>query len=45
MGRRYVAAYVEYVHYTERLYDAAARSGGHEDHSAQKLEAAPPHDH
>jgi len=37
MGRRYVAAYVEYVHYTESLYDAAARSSVH-DHSGPDAE-------
>lgn len=37
-GRRYVAAYVEFVHYSERLYEDAARSGGH-DHSAPHAEA------
>jgi hypothetical protein len=36
-GRRYVAAYVEFVHYAERLYDDAARSGAH-DHSAPDAE-------
>jgi hypothetical protein len=29
-GRRYVAAYVEYVHYVERIYEAATRTAeGH----------------
>jgi hypothetical protein len=45
-GRRYVAAYVEFVHYAERLYDDAARSAGH-DHGAAGAETgpAPAHDH
>jgi hypothetical protein len=47
-GRRYVAAYVEFVHYAERLYDDAARSAGH-DHGAAHAETAagpaPAHDH
>lgn len=38
-GRQYVAAYVELVHYTERLYDDASRSAGHGGG------AAPAHDH
>ena len=43
-GRQYVAAYVEFVHYAERLYDDAAQSGGHE-HSAGHAEAAAVHQH
>lgn len=37
-GREFVAAYVEFVHYTERLYDDAARFTGH-DHSAVHAES------
>jgi hypothetical protein len=33
-GRAYVGAYVEYVHYVERLYNAAAT--GHSDHGTEK---------
>lgn len=33
-GRAYVGAYVEYVHYVERLYNAAGT--GHADHGAEK---------
>lgn len=29
-GREFVAAYVEFMHYTERLYDDAARFTGHD---------------
>ena len=39
-GRQYVAAYVELMHYTERLYDDAARFSGH-DHSAGSTPEAP----
>jgi len=28
-GRRYVKAYVEYIHYVEQVYDAAKKSPGH----------------
>ena len=28
-GREFVAAYVEFVHYVERLYLAATRAAGH----------------
>jgi hypothetical protein len=30
-GRRFVAAYVEFVHYVERLYEAAVSPAGHHD--------------
>jgi hypothetical protein len=39
-GRAYVKAYVEFIHYVERVYDAStAESHGHSDKSR------PPHDH
>jgi hypothetical protein len=41
-ARAYVGAYVEYVHYVERLYDAAAVAGGaHAAHAAEKPAAKP----
>jgi len=36
-GREFVAAYVEFMHYTERLYDDATRFAGH-DHPAMHAE-------
>jgi len=33
-GRRYVAAYVDYVHYVERVYEAGKKAGGEEHHAA-----------
>lgn len=38
-GRRFVASYVEYVHYVERLYEAAIQ--GAEGHHAERAHAAP----
>jgi hypothetical protein len=40
-GREYVAAYVEFVHYAERVVQAAAGPGGHAAHEA----GPPPHAH
>ena len=40
-GRRYVAAYVEFVHYAERIFDDASASAGHDDVPV----AAPAHGH
>lgn len=40
-GRRYVAAYVEYVHYVERLYEAAGKPA----HGANPAPAAAAHAH
>ena len=37
-GRRYVAAYVDYLHYVERLYDAAKSAGA--EHQAAASEHA-----
>ncbi len=34
-GRKYVAAYVEFVHYAERLFDDATHPAGHADKPAQ----------
>ncbi len=54
MGRRFVAAYVEFVHYVERLHQDAAASAAHHEHAAQqaaehgheaKQKAEPKHDH
>lgn len=39
-GRKYVAAYVEYVHYVERLYDAAGKPAhGHNPEPAAAVHA------
>lgn len=40
-ARAYVGAYVEYVHYVERLYDAAAVAHAHASHAADKPAAQP----
>jgi len=54
MGRRFVAAYVEFVHYVERLHQDAAASAAHHEHAAQpaaehgheaKEKAEPKHHH
>jgi hypothetical protein len=42
-GRRFVEAYVSFLHYIEALYDAAAKAGGH-GHS-QETEKEPGHTH
>jgi hypothetical protein len=41
-GRAFVAAYVEYTHYVERLHQDAAGAGGHGEHEghAQELDHA-----
>jgi len=54
-GRAYVAAYVPYLHFVERLYNdattpiahGAGEAGGHEAHAAQGTEPASgaPHGH
>jgi hypothetical protein len=44
-ARAYVGAYVEYVHYVERLYDAAAVSGGDHGAAAAKPAGAKPAAH
>lgn len=41
-GREYVAAYVEFIHYVEKLHQVAAGSGASHDHKAAK---AAEHDH
>ena len=38
-GRKYVAAYVEFVHYGERLYDDATAKTGHAGHSETRKAA------
>jgi len=38
-GRDYVAAYVEYVHYVERVHQSVA--GAHEPHAAESTAPAP----
>ncbi|MBI3669593.1 MAG: hypothetical protein HY237_07440 [Acidobacteria bacterium] len=43
-GRRYVEAYVVFLHYVERIYDAARGAGGHSLHSAE-AEAGKTHPH
>lgn len=40
-GRQYVAAYVDYVHYVERLHEVAAGQGGH--HGEAHASPADPH--
>lgn len=40
-ARAYVGAYVEYVHYVERLYEAAAVADTHASHAAEKPAAKP----
>jgi hypothetical protein len=37
-GRAYVAAYVEFVHYAERLHGDAAGGAGHDDHTQRETE-------
>jgi len=54
-GRAYVAAYVPYLHFVERLYNDATtpiaqgvgEDGGHKGHAAPNPEPAPgaPHGH
>jgi len=44
-ARAYVAAYVEYVHYVERLHDAAGVSAGEHGHAAPEPAAAKPAGH
>ena len=43
-GRKYVAAYVEFVHYGERLYDDAAAKSGHA-HGNDKATIEQEHNH
>ena len=40
-GRDYVAAYVDFMHYAERLHDAAVSEAGHAEHES----AHPPGTH
>ncbi len=42
-GREFVQAYVEFVHYVERLHDAAQGAGGH--HPQAESSVAPGHKH
>lgn len=44
-GREYVAAYVEYTHYVERLQNDAEGNAAHHGEAAQKKHAAPKHEH
>lgn len=45
-GRKYVAAYVEFVHYVERLHlDAAGHNAHHSEASGEPREAAAQHRH
>lgn len=44
-GREYVAAYVEYTHYVERLQLAAEKPVSHHGEHAHKTHAAPRHQH
>lgn len=43
-GRAYVHAYVEFLHYAEKLYDAAKGLAAH-GHGEAKAEHAPAHEH
>lgn len=43
LGRDYVAAYVEFVHYAERLHDDAVSDASHAEHEAART--AEPHHH
>lgn len=36
-GRRYVAAYVEYIHYVENIHEALSGTASHADHEAQQV--------
>ena len=38
-GRRFVAAYVEFIHYVENMYLALARTGPHAGHAAELRES------
>ena len=42
-GRRYVAAYIEYVHYVEALHNLIVRGASHEGHGegAEPAEGGP----
>ena len=44
-GREYVAAYVEYTHYVERLQKDAEGHAAHSGEAVQKNHAAPLHGH
>jgi len=44
-GREYVAAYVEYTHYLERLQNSAEGHTAHDNDAAGKKHAAPAHKH
>ncbi|ABL01289.1 DUF6448 family protein [Pelobacter propionicus] len=44
-GREYVAAYIEYTHYVERLQMDAERHAAHNAEAAPKKHAPPKHEH
>ena len=44
-GREFVEAYVEYVHYVERLYLDAERQAGHHEHEAEGAAVESGHTH
>ena len=37
-GREYVEAYVDFIHYVEKLYNVASRSSGHHEHEEESKE-------
>ena len=45
LGREYVAAYVEYTHYVERLLMTAENQSAHHGEHSSKKHAAPEHEH
>ena len=45
LGREYVAAYVEYTHYVERLQMTAEKPPAHHGEHSSKKHAAPMHEH
>lgn len=38
-GRKFVTAYVEFIHYVENMYQALARPGSHAEHAAELTES------
>jgi len=44
-GRRYVAAYVEYIHYVENINETLRGKASHADHEAHVAQETPLHEH
>ena len=42
-GRRFVAAYVEFIHYVENMYQALTGPGSHAEHAAELAESTVHH--